>query len=298
MNPQTTIPPLMTSNNGKDSRKRKGNDLSPSGQASKSAAYDNNNSQDSDMDATEDDWEVAGPSRRTSKASLEVQRQQQSNKRLPAIKLRIRHHCTNSFTNPLELMKEIKRCKTINNSKIKFASLTGNKLTIATDDEETHATLSPEWPSDAFKGGVTKDIPKRLQTTRIVIKGVDPSIETTDIKEQLEEQHLQNVTRVLNKSQQPIALLKATIDKQHLQQVLTTGIFIGFCRFKAEVERKIHQCYKCQQLGHSASNCRNKQACVRCGGDHKHQECKSDKPVCANCGGKHAACSRSCPAIK
>ena len=80
--------------------------------------------------------------------------------------------------------------------------------------------------------------------------------------------------------------------------LITNGIFIGFSRFKVELSRRIFQCFKCQQIGHSATNCRANQICVKCGGDHKHSACTSPTLKCANCQGSHAACSRTCSVIK
>ena len=44
-----------------------------------------------------------------------------------------------------------------------------------------------------------------------------------------------------------------------------------------------YQCYKCQEFGHSASNCTNKQVCPRCGEEHNANQCKKQNPKCINC---------------
>ncbi|XP_066961258.1 uncharacterized protein [Macrobrachium rosenbergii] len=44
-----------------------------------------------------------------------------------------------------------------------------------------------------------------------------------------------------------------------------------------------YQRYKCQEFGHSATDCRNDQACPRCGENHKSNECASSIFRCKNC---------------
>ena len=44
-----------------------------------------------------------------------------------------------------------------------------------------------------------------------------------------------------------------------------------------------YQCYKCQNFGHSATNCRNNQICPICSGNHKANECTSNELKCNNC---------------
>ena len=44
-----------------------------------------------------------------------------------------------------------------------------------------------------------------------------------------------------------------------------------------------YQCYKCQEYGHSAAKCQNKQACPKCGGNHSYKDCQSEETKCKNC---------------
>ena len=44
-----------------------------------------------------------------------------------------------------------------------------------------------------------------------------------------------------------------------------------------------YQCFKCQEYGHSAAKCQNKQACPKCGGNHSYKDCQSEEMKCKNC---------------
>ncbi|CAH2211682.1 jg3555 [Pararge aegeria aegeria] len=61
------------------------------------------------------------------------------------------------------------------------------------------------------------------------------------------------------------------------------------------------QCHQCQQFRHSSHYCHRKQACVRCGEEHRAYQCPRPKDVpatCANCGGPHPANNLSCPVFR
>ena len=55
-------------------------------------------------------------------------------------------------------------------------------------------------------------------------------------------------------------------------------------------------CYRCQRLGHTASNCSAPKArCLLCAKDHCFKDCSNPNELsCANCKGNHRANSRVC----
>lgn len=56
------------------------------------------------------------------------------------------------------------------------------------------------------------------------------------------------------------------------------------------------RCFKCQRMGHNAGQCKGKQRCARCGGDHEYGKCGQDMKVkCCNCGDEHSAAFGGCP---
>lgn len=43
------------------------------------------------------------------------------------------------------------------------------------------------------------------------------------------------------------------------------------------------RCFKCNGFNHKSTECKNKQACLKCGEDHNVKECKSNEYKCVNC---------------
>ncbi|XP_049799813.1 uncharacterized protein LOC126235123 [Schistocerca nitens] len=72
-------------------------------------------------------------------------------------------------------------------------------------------------------------------------------------------------------------------------------------RKRTQQNSKSLQCYNCQQLGHTARECKNAVACLKCAAAHDTRSCTKPRGVassCANCGGPHAANSRSCSYLR
>lgn len=45
----------------------------------------------------------------------------------------------------------------------------------------------------------------------------------------------------------------------------------------------VKRCYNCCGYNHIASKCKNKRACLKCGGEHLLKDCISDANECVNC---------------
>lgn len=76
-------------------------------------------------------------------------------------------------------------------------------------------------------------------------------------------------------------------------------VIINYNRVRIQKYISINRCYKCQQFGHVANNCRNPVRCGGCGEVHDTRNCKeSDKECCINCKGeRHRSDSKTCPAF-
>jgi hypothetical protein len=222
--------------------------------------------------------------------------------RLPSIKITLTS--SSLFKSQMKVAKEIIRIfPNLDRQTIKFAKLSGDNLIIATDNKTTHDILSGTWPADAFNGGLKQAVPKKTKPFELIIKNVDLSEDLldADLVEQFKMQGIQSCSRIINaKSKKPTSLVKLFIDnKSDYNKLLADRVYIGFCPFKPESARTIIQCFKCQAIGHTHTNCHATQRCLKCSGPHAFKDCKDETPSkCANCGGPHFACARICPAIK
>lgn len=78
------------------------------------------------------------------------------------------------------------------------------------------------------------------------------------------------------------------------------------CRCVIEIEKfrpkyqTATQCFRCQNFGHTSSNCNLPPRCVKCTAMHLSKDCekkdRQEKAQCCNCDDHHAANYRLCPA--
>ena len=95
---------------------------------------------------------------------------------LPATKLFISTRAIDSFKSPIAIAKEIDKCMGSNKLQMKFASIKGNLLTMATDDPATHERLNGSWPDNAFIHGVKPLVfIKKHQFTQSSSKALTPA---------------------------------------------------------------------------------------------------------------------------
>ena len=92
-----------------------------------------------------------------------------------------------------------------------------------------------------------------------------------------------------------------THDPEAADRCLKSGINYN-CRFypaeKHTPQLQLTQCYKCQNWGHRASQCRGKETCGKCGNGHATKDCtwnENTEAKCANCHDNFPAWHRDCP---
>lgn len=89
-------------------------------------------------------------------------------------------------------------------------------------------------------------------------------------------------------------------DQQTSDRIIQEGVLFGARFFRCEKphpQPDVRMCYRCQSFEHSDSRrCTGTQHCVKCGENHRVNECKKTKEeyVCINCGEGHAAWSVKC----
>ncbi len=151
---------------------------------------------------------------------------------------------------------------------------------------------------------VPRSIQRIKDTEKIAFaKRVDLEIPNGRILEALKEKGLlaSDVTRLTTKeTNKPTGTIKITLeDPANRNTLVKTGLQIDAMFFQVEAAKQNVapvQCFQCLNFNHVAKYCKEKQQkCVRCGEDHKSDQCIADKEICRNCKGPHSATSKDCP---
>lgn len=182
-----------------------------------------------------------------------------------------------------------------------------NETKIQVTDETDYTTIT-QWLDNQQKEYYSFQM-KSEKGIRIVIKGIDHTVSTDDIKKDLEEQGFSPnwVHNILNRYKQPQPMFKVELK---LDNKLQKGQPHPIYDVKYILNRKIKieepykrkgpvQCLNCQEFGHTRRYCKLKTACVICGANHNSENCEmKEKPnakCCSNCGQPHTANYRGCP---
>ena len=145
--------------------------------------------------------------------------------------------------------------------------------------------------------------PKEERAYRIVLKHVHHSVNTNDIKTELEDKGhaVRNITNGRHwKTKEPINLFFIDLEPADnntevfkIQRLQNLAVIIE----PPKRYKGIIQCTRCQQYGHSKAYCNKPFVCVKCGGNHNTAECRKprDTPAtCALCNGPHTANYKGC----
>lgn len=135
----------------------------------------------------------------------------------------------------------------------------------------------------------------------VVIKNVPLSLTEQEILNELSATvPVIKVTRLLTKNKQPLPVCAVDLTDNDNGKKIFSLKSIYYSIVTVELRRKstdTPQCHRCQRYGHTKNYCSLDPRCVKCAGNHPHQECNKqpeEAPKCANCGGPHAASYRGC----
>jgi len=81
--------------------------------------------------------------------------------------------------------------------------------------------------------------------------------------------------------------------------ILPKEVRVGYPQFKVkQYITKPLRCFKCNRYGHVAKNCKGKEQCSNCGGEHNWKSCDYSNKICPNCKGNHCATDKKFPHCK
>ncbi len=150
--------------------------------------------------------------------------------------------------------------------------------------------------------------PKSEAPFRVVIKGIHPSTDTTEIEKQITDAGHQIHGRIVaarhqGRKEKPMPIHFVSLKKAANNSSVYDIRYL--CNFVVRIEpprkiNKIAQCQRCQAYGHTKVNCFEKPLCVKCGGPHLTTDCDKgssipkDQLCCALCSENHPANYRGC----
>lgn len=74
------------------------------------------------------------------------------------------------------------------------------------------------------------------------------------------------------------------VDSESLHIMLNSEyIKVGWVKCMVREYYDLRRCFNCQGYNHKANACKNKAACIKCGGEHGIKECVSSENKCINC---------------
>ncbi|GFU03882.1 nucleic-acid-binding protein from transposon X-element [Trichonephila clavipes] len=147
--------------------------------------------------------------------------------------------------------------------------------------------------------------PKLDKPIKVVIKGLPIYTKTQEIHSDLEEEGftVEKVSQLISKKHRgPLPFFLITLPRNASNSKIFDIKTLGYLQVRVEgfLVRGITQCYNCNNFFHTASECRLKPRCLKCGKEHPTKQCpikeRQENPFCINCKEHgHSACYTKCP---
>lgn len=223
----------------------------------------------------------------------------------PRVRIPPIHIKTDSIRTVIELLSNEEKTK-----KFTIKTTEPNSYSVHATDLETHINIQNALKNNGVEYYTFSTNNKRNKL--LVLKGLNSAYTAEEVHEEL--------TQLLNKENIKIVkvdkLLPSILTNNHLliqfqpecdTRVATKIKSIAHQRVRWELYRKnkVFQCFNCQRVGHSSSNCNLQYRCVKCTVQHAPGKCQlhlqpedQKKPKCVNCNENHPANYRGCRYIR
>jgi hypothetical protein len=181
------------------------------------------------------------------------------------------------------------------------------RIFAATKGTKDALTLDPSWVQKEFLSALLVAPQFQVLVHGVRIEGFHPREAETNTRVQEENGRLHPRLKVSQsawlKSQKAregkthsSAILSVQSQAQANEIVLKGLVHQGTILTAEEFhpQQRPTQCLRCGQFGHIAKFCKAEQACGKCSGKHRTEECKEERKKCSNCQGSHPAWSLIC----
>jgi hypothetical protein len=190
---------------------------------------------------------------------------------------------------PVQVTKAIEK----EMGKIKYAKLLNNRrmLISAVNKKQQEMILKM---SNLGGGKIKVHVPGMAAKLRGVISNVPLEMSVEDVKSEIRGGKVLEVKRLqTNKGGVKSDSLSVLLV---FEKSLPGEVQMGWINYKVrEYVPQPLRCFKCQRIGHVAQQCKWRQRCAKCGGEHEYGKCNKDtKLKCCNCGGEHSAAYAGC----
>ena len=209
--------------------------------------------------------------------------------------------------NPVSIAKSINKC--IGNSEVQIKPVRNGILVTCRNSKQKRSLLNID-----TIGNIPVKAQEIQNQVRGVIYGVPVEMNDEEIINELKSQKVVEAKRMKKKNTSnvkktdqeitgteqcnyiPLRCVILSFDRKSLPE------FVTMCYQSFQVKQYIPpviRCYRCQNFGHSITQCRGNTRCVRCGGKRSFQDCEQkDTPKCMRCGGNHSAAYEGCTEVK
>lgn len=142
---------------------------------------------------------------------------------------------------------------------------------------------------------------------RVVLRGLHSTEDTSQIKQDLQEQghEVRQIVNVLHRStKEALPIFFVDLEPNKNNKEIFKVSYLGQMKvtFEAPYKKKeIMQCKRCQRFGHTKNQCFRPFRCVKCGNEHPTSMCTKTPDTdatCANCQEKHPASYKGCSKYK
>lgn len=206
--------------------------------------------------------------------------------------------------NPITIARNIREACP---NPVEFIKPTAQGLLIKCKNQKQVKALS----QISIIGTTPVKVAEKQQVMRGVIYGVPTEMTDDEIRNELKHQGVIDVKRIMKRSKSNVKSIE--IEESRPNFIPMRSVIITFnrtnlpsnvtmCYQHFEVKLYIPpvlRCFQCQRYGHGIAQCKAKMRCVRCGEDHKFEECnRKERPICINCGGNHSAAFDGCLVAK
>lgn len=189
--------------------------------------------------------------------------------------------------------------------KVKIINAEKSSQVLCSSIEDKNALLKKLKDQQVLHHSFTEKADKQIM---FVLKGLN-LIALEELLEtlKLDEIPATKVSSFFKSEERPAYLVHFPRDTISIEELKANHCYVDHVAVswsRLDRRRKRHtQCTRCQEWGHSATNCGKQYRCVKCIENHAPGQCKRKSrddeghPVCVNCKGEHAANSRQCPAL-